>query len=95
MVAGVETVIWDANGRGWSTNGYFEHVSDGTTRRAKSKERRRRSVREDMGGRVVGVNLCLHVTHERRNPILFFEKVVYCFATYCGILPQRLRQQGR
>jgi len=30
-----------------------------------------------------GVNLCLHVTHKQKNPVLFFEKAVYRFATRC------------
>jgi len=49
----VETMNWDVNGRGWLAGGYFEHVLDGTIQRAKSKERGRRSVREDTGGRAV------------------------------------------
>ena len=71
------------------------YVSDGTTRRAKSKERRRRSVREDMGGRAVGVTLCLHVTHKRGNPILFFEKFVSVLQHVVGHFPGDIDKQGR
>ena len=89
----VETANWDVNGRGWLASGYFEHVLDGTIRRAKSKERGRRCVREDTGGRAVCVDIFLHVTHEQGNPILFFERMVYCFATRCKtLIPSQLRQ---
>jgi len=47
----------------------------------------------DIGSlQISGVNLCLHVTHKQRNPVLFFEKAVCRFQTRCkhvSTLPQR------